>query len=83
MLYNKYWLDEIYYATIVNPIKNMSDTFLWRMTDVKIIDGIVNGTAKIIFNIGNYLKIIQSGVAQNYAIIMITGIILIIGWFIF
>jgi len=83
MLYNKYWLDEIYYATIVNPIKNMSDSFLWKITDVKIIDGIVNGTAKVILNIGNYLKIIQSGVAQNYAIIMIAGIILIIGWFIF
>ncbi len=61
----------------------MSDSFLWKITDVKIIDGIVNGTAKLILNIGDKLKYIQSGIAQNYAIIMRAGIILIIGWFIF
>ena len=32
--YNKYYVDEIYDATVVRPIKNTSDFFLWRIFDV-------------------------------------------------
>ncbi|MFA7627494.1 MAG: NADH-quinone oxidoreductase subunit L, partial [Candidatus Kapaibacterium sp.] len=33
-LWNKYWLDEIYYATIIDPINKLSTSFLWKFTDI-------------------------------------------------
>ena len=66
---------------IVNPFKSMSEYFLWKITDVKIIDGIVNGTAKVVLATGSSLKYIQSGIIQNYALIMVVGIVFIIAIF--
>lgn len=83
LLFHKYRLDEFYYAILINPIKNMSESVLWKITDVKIIDGLVNGTAKVILSAGSSLKLIQTGIVQNYAIMMIAGILIVIGWFIF
>ena len=48
ILLNKYYVDEIYESTVVKPIQKVSESFLWKFTDTKIIDGAVNGTAKLI-----------------------------------
>jgi NADH-quinone oxidoreductase subunit L len=80
LLLDKYRLDEIYAATVVNPVKSLSESVLWRFFDVNIIDGIVNGTAKAVEFIAEQLRKIQSGVAQNYAVLMMAGIIVIISW---
>lgn len=83
LLLNKYKLDEFYYATIIDPIHNASKSFLWKFTDIGIIDGIVNGSAKVVGQFGERLRLIQSGIVQNYAIIMLVGIISIISWLLF
>jgi len=43
LLYNKYYFDEIYDATIVKPIYALCDFWFWF--DQHIIDGLVNGAA--------------------------------------
>ena len=43
ILYNKYYVDEIYDAAIIQPTKHLC-SFL-SIFDLKVIDGIVNGTA--------------------------------------
>lgn len=80
VLWNKYYLDEFYYATVINPLVNGSRNFLWKVFDVKIIDGIVNGLANVTRNFGGLLRLIQSGVVQNYALMMFAGIIVILAW---
>ena len=45
LLFNKYYVDEAYDAAIVNPIVKGSEGFLWKITDAKLIDGLVNGSA--------------------------------------
>lgn len=45
LIYNKYYFDEFYMATIVNPTYKFSE-FLFKFDQV-VIDGIVNGTAKL------------------------------------
>lgn len=83
LLLNKYWLDEIYLVLFVNPINRWSTSFLWKFTDVKIIDGLVNGSAKFVEASGQRIKLIQSGITQNYATMMIAGIIIILSWLLF
>ncbi|MEW6051345.1 MAG: NADH-quinone oxidoreductase subunit L [Candidatus Zixiibacteriota bacterium] len=43
LLYNKYYFDEAYQKTVIDPVMRLGD-FLWRF-DAKGVDGAVNGTA--------------------------------------
>jgi NADH-quinone oxidoreductase subunit L len=82
LLWNKYFIDEVYDATVVTPIVKTSDSFLWRITDAKIIDGAVNGAAAIVDRVSKNIRKIQTGVAQFYAVIMTIGIVLALFWII-
>ena len=44
LLLNKYYVDEMYGAVIIRPIIYFS-LFLWKVFDVVIIDGLINGCA--------------------------------------
>ncbi|MFO7524554.1 MAG: NADH-quinone oxidoreductase subunit L [Ignavibacteriaceae bacterium] len=83
LLWNKYFVDEAYDAAIINPIVNGSRSILWKFTDNKIIDGLINGTAKLIDIISANIRKIQTGVAQLYAMIMVLGIVAALFWIIF
>ncbi len=79
-LLNKYYVDDMYDAMVVNPIVKISNAVLWKAIDVTMIDGSVNGSAKIINGIGQMLRKIQSGVAQSYAVVFVGGILFVITW---
>ena len=83
ILWNKYFVDEIYHNVFVAPIYKISLDFLWKIVDVQIIDGIVNGSARAIAVSAENLRKIQSGIAQNYALMMLFGIVAIIAWMVF
>lgn len=80
LLWNKYFVDEIYDAAVVNPLVKGSESVLWKFTDNKIIDGMVNGTASIINFISARIRKIQTGVAQVYAVVMMLGIVIALFW---
>ncbi len=83
LLWNKYYVDELYYTLIVDPLWYGSTTLLWKITDVGIIDGTVNGIARLIGHFGNLFRKIQTGIAQSYAVMMVAGIVLILIWMLF
>ncbi len=80
LLLHKYRIDEIYQALVVSFIYQFSERFLWKVFDVKIVDGLINGAAKTTQSAGESLRRIQSGVTQNYALLMIAGIVVILTW---
>jgi NADH-quinone oxidoreductase subunit L len=82
LLRNKYWIDEIYDATVVRPLVRFSDRGLFRVVDAGLIDGVaVNGTARTIWSVAAYgLKYLQSGFAQGYVFLMIVGTVAILGY---
>ncbi len=82
LLWNKYYVDELYDAVIVNPIVTVSRNFLWRIADNKIIDGTVNASAKLIELFSASIRKIQTGVAQLYALVMVLGIAAALLWII-
>src|SRR5262249_45490524 len=43
LIYNKYFVDELYDAAVVEPAIEGSRTLLWRTADAGLIDGTVNG----------------------------------------
>ena len=83
LLANKYYIDEVYNAFIVQPIKNGSHFLLWQLVDNGIIDGIVNGVASIVRFIGGLLRRLQTGIVQAYIVSMVLGIVLFLAYYLF
>jgi NADH-quinone oxidoreductase subunit L len=82
LLEDKYRVDELYNATVVGPLENLSRDGLWKIVDVKIIDGIVNGVARLFGALAGALRHTQTGFARNYAAVILVGAIIVIGYFI-
>lgn len=78
VLYNKYFIDELYNFTIVRPTVWIAKNVLVAVTDAKIIEGIVNGVPGAIGRFSGKLRRVQTGLAQHYGIMMAAGAVFII-----
>ncbi len=77
-LLNKWYIDEIYDATIIRAVRWLGDVF-WKIGDVKIIDGLgPNGISAFAAGAAKRLSKIQSGYLYHYAFIMLIGVAAII-----
>jgi len=74
---NKWYVDEVYDRTIVNPTFQIADQ-LWKRVDVRVIDGAVNGIARGVAWCGWVVRLIQSGQVQHYALGMTLGAMVIL-----
>jgi len=81
LLLNKYYVDEVYDAAIVQPIRIVSQEGLWRGIDVHVIDGAVNGVATIVDGWSSLLRRLQSGSVRAYAGSLFIGVVLILGYY--
>jgi len=70
---NKYYVDEIYNATVVEPVVEGSRTVMWETVDVEIIDASVNGVAARARGVGQILRKLQSGYIRSYAAWVLLG----------
>jgi len=82
LLYNKYYVDEIYNAMFVNSLIKGSET-VYDHFDLKVIDGAVNGSAKATNFFGKVLSYFQTGFIKDYALIFLLGAILLLGYLLF
>src|SRR5579863_4037621 len=73
VVYNKYFVDEIYDAAVVSPMITGSRAVLWHGMDQGVIDGIVNGVGTESKSIGGVLKLLQSGNIRSYATWVVLG----------
>ncbi|MCX8030990.1 MAG: NADH-quinone oxidoreductase subunit L [Thermodesulfovibrionales bacterium] len=78
VLWNKYYVDELYDYTIVRPTKWLASRILVAVTDAKIIEGIVNGVPKLIAEFGERFRKLQTGFLQHYAMGMAFGLFVIV-----
>ncbi|HEV3469437.1 MAG TPA: NADH-quinone oxidoreductase subunit L [Pyrinomonadaceae bacterium] len=81
LLENKYYVDELYDATVINPIKTGSREGLWRFFDVGVIDGIVNGVGRGMSQVGSVLRYLQPGFVRSYAAIILLGALVVVAYF--
>ena len=78
---NKYYVDEIYDAAIVRRIVNGS-LWLWEAFDATFIDGIVNGVGSLVRGAGEWARRLQTGVVGNYALSLLLGAVILVGFLI-
>ncbi|HEX3704556.1 MAG TPA: NADH-quinone oxidoreductase subunit L [Vicinamibacterales bacterium] len=80
LLLNKYYVDEIYDAAIVQPIRIASEEGLWKVVDVQIIDGLVNGVGESVSGGGDLLRRLQTGSVRAYAASLFFGVVVLLGY---
>jgi NADH-quinone oxidoreductase subunit L len=73
LVYNKYYVDELYERTIVRPGYALADNLLFKFIDAGIIEGIVNGLGIFARLLGAVTRLAQSGVVRTYAFFMLIG----------
>ncbi len=76
VLFNKYYVDELYDRVIIRPLMWLSETALWRGIDQGLIDGVgVNGTAKVSRALGWIGSALQTGQVGFYLVLFLLGAI--------
>ncbi len=76
LLENRWYVDELYDAVIVRPLRSLSG-FLSTILERKGIDGIVNGTGKFVNYSARQLRWLQSGQIGAYVLLMVIGIFIL------
>ena len=76
ILENKWYVDELYNAAVVNPLKKLG-SFFKNIIEKKGIDGIVNGTGRLVQYGSRQLRLLQSGQTGSYILLMVLGIVII------
>jgi NADH-quinone oxidoreductase subunit L len=79
ILLDKYYVDEIYDACFVRPIRRLSD-FSALIFDARLIDGIVNGMGKAVVGWAQGMRRVQTGYIANYALTMLLGAVVVLGF---
>jgi NADH-quinone oxidoreductase subunit L len=74
LLLEKYWIDELYDAVIVQPLYAFS-RWCARVFDLRGIDGAVNGLGRMVVAWASGLRRVQTGLVMNYALSMLLGAI--------
>jgi NADH-quinone oxidoreductase subunit L len=74
LIYNKYYVDEIYATVITKPLNKIS-SLVYRFVEIGVIDKFVNGTGKFVNSASNILRTSQTGNIGFYIFSMIIGII--------
>jgi NADH-quinone oxidoreductase subunit L len=81
-LLNKYWVDEVYGATVVAGTIALANGF-WKLVDVLVIDGMVNGVGSFVRSQSAIWRRVQTGNVQHYALTFLVGVIVVVAYFLF
>jgi NADH-quinone oxidoreductase subunit L len=77
LIYNKYYVDEIYDNLFRKPLDALSK-FFYKIMDLQIVDGIVNGVGSTVRAIGTSVRYFQTGNIGFYIMSMAMGVVLIV-----
>jgi NADH-quinone oxidoreductase subunit L len=81
LLLKKYYVDEVYDAAVVQPIRITSEQGLWKVVDARGIDGAVNGTAETVGGLSELLRRLQTGSVRAYAASLLFGAVVVFGYY--
>lgn len=78
VLWNKYYVDELYDIIIVRPTLWIAKNVIVGVTDGKIIEGVVNGVPSLIGRFSSLLRNLHTGMIHQYAAVMAIGAFVVI-----
>jgi NADH-quinone oxidoreductase subunit L len=79
VLDNKYYFDW-FNENVLAPLARGMGTGLWKGGDQRLIDGLINGSARAVGGLGATLKLLQTGYIYWYALVMVLGVFALLSW---
>ncbi len=80
LLFNKYWIDEIYAVLLIRPI-HVFAVLCWKVIDELVIDTIfVNGAAFTVELTGDLMRFTTTGNVRNYALSVALAVAVLAAW---
>lgn len=79
LIYNKYFVDEIYFDKLINPLVGASRA-LWAFVDVNFIDRATYVAGDFARGVGGTAKVLQNGNLQQYALYISLGVAFAFGY---
>jgi NADH-quinone oxidoreductase subunit L len=77
----KYGFDELYAWLFAGGARNLGKGF-WRGGDQTVIDGLlVNGSARVVGWFSGVIRLLQTGLVNQYAVAMLFGVLVLTFWF--
>ena len=76
LLRNLYWVDEFYELVVLRPFYALSRFF--GAVDRRVVDGLVNATGVTAEISGQVIKLFQTGLVRNYALMFLFGVLVIL-----
>jgi NADH:ubiquinone oxidoreductase subunit 5 (subunit L)/multisubunit Na+/H+ antiporter MnhA subunit len=58
-----------------------TSVFLWKIVDVIVIDGFLNGLAVVWREIAENLKLVQTGRVRSYTTVFLIGVLVVVAYF--
>jgi len=77
LIYNKYYVDELYDFIIRKPLDGIAKVF-YKFLDIQVVDGLVNGVGNAVNGISSVVRKAQTGHIGFYIFGMVAGIIAIL-----
>ena len=65
------------YNTVVLKYTKLVASESW-VFDIKIVDGAVNGVASVVIGLGGWLRRLQTGKLQHYAVVVLIGVVVLL-----
>ena len=78
ILWNKWYVDELYEKTLIGPCVVVSREVLWRIVDEVMVDGVVNGVASVCKHAADKVGRLQDGDVGRYATVMMAGVLALV-----
>jgi NADH-quinone oxidoreductase subunit L len=80
LLFNKYYIDELYDRVLGRPLTWVSDRIFLGLSDRLLIDGTLNGLARLAQTGAGVLSRVQTGNLQLYALFVLIGSLACLVW---
>jgi NADH-quinone oxidoreductase subunit L len=74
----RWYVDALYDAVIVRPGRALGH-WLAGPVDLGVIDGVVNGVGRVLGAAGSWIRLLQTGYARQYALVLLIGTVIVLG----
>jgi NADH-quinone oxidoreductase subunit L len=74
-----YGVDDLYGQALVAPGRRLSEAAAFSF-DAGVVDGAVNGVGRVVRNVGDWARPLQTGFVRNYGVLFLAGAVVVVAW---
>jgi NADH-quinone oxidoreductase subunit L len=76
----KWFFDDLYNGFVRRVVLRGSEAVLWRVADARIIDGTLDGGARLVEALAGRVRVVQTGFVRAYVLLILGGAVALIGY---